>query len=196
MSQRTRARTTGATPRPSKRAIPEPAPSAAPDTTDSAPPATPPSEAHTLSPAELVRALRAVARELEHDPALAQRVALAMAPPADARDAKPDEGSLAAPEMAAEPDAPADLGRVRAFRPRIIAGTSPELGTGVPDPYALAARLGEQGLRAALAELRLGTLRAIVREHKLDSTGHLTRLNDGEKLRALILEQVLGAERT
>ena len=58
---------------------------------------------------------------------------------------------------------------------------------GIPDPFALRARLGERGLRAALDELRLGTLRAIVREHKLDPKGRLKGQNDEQKLRELIL---------
>jgi hypothetical protein len=57
----------------------------------------------------------------------------------------------------------------------------------VPNPFALRERLGEAGLRAALDDLRLGTLRAIVREHQLDPTGKLKGMNDAGKLRALIL---------
>jgi hypothetical protein len=67
-------------------------------------------------------------------------------------------------------------------------GTPPALGPGIPDPFALRERLGPAGLQATLADLRLGTLRAIVREHKLDPSGRIARQNDAERLRALILE--------
>jgi len=55
--------------------------------------------------------------------------------------------------------------------------------------------LGEDGLRAALADLRLGTLRAIVREHKLDPSGKLAGQNDDAKYRALILRAMKRAKR-
>ena len=79
------------------------------------------------------------------------------------------------------------------FVPRLITGTSPELGTGVPDPFTLYRRLGEEGLRAALGELRLGTLRAIVREYTLDPGGRLSGQNDAERMRAAILDAARGA---
>ena len=77
--------------------------------------------------------------------------------------------------------------------PRLITGTSPDLGTGVPDPFALYRRLGAGGLRAALDDLRLGTLRAIVREYTLDPAGRLSGQNDAERLRAAILDAARGA---
>lgn len=76
----------------------------------------------------------------------------------------------------------------RNFRPKLVTGASPDLGAGIPDPFALYGRLGEEGLRAALEELRLGTLRAIAREHGLDPKGTLARQNDAEKLRSAILK--------
>jgi hypothetical protein len=69
------------------------------------------------------------------------------------------------------------------------------LGPGVPDPFALRERLGEDGLREALADLRLGTLRAIVREHRLDPEGTLAGQNDDAKFRALILRATKRAKR-
>jgi hypothetical protein len=54
----------------------------------------------------------------------------------------------------------------------------------------LAAQLGRDGLRATLASLRLGTLRAIVREHGLDRSDRTRRQNDPERLRSLILDAV------
>ncbi|MGZ3601401.1 MAG: hypothetical protein ACXWQ5_17300, partial [Ktedonobacterales bacterium] len=61
-------------------------------------------------------------------------------------------------------------------------------GQGVVDPFALYATRGEDGLGAALDELRLGSLRAIVREHQIDPLGKLAQQNDAEKLRAAILK--------
>lgn len=214
MSQRTHARTTGA----GKRKQPEPGsqPTATPPqpadaghTQDAGPagarataPAarvrraassataasTPP--AGTLSPAldpsSLARTLRAVADELERDPALASRIAAASgqtAAPIDTHPAGHRDGAPTPPDPA--PTAPR---AARTFRPRLITGTAAELGTGIPDPFALRARLGREGLEAALAELRLGTLRAIIREHGLDPAGRLAHLNDAERLRAIILD--------
>lgn len=174
------------------------APSAA---ADPAPELTLPTAAAGVEP--LARALRAMATELERDPALAQRVADAMQPSgASARPGAPPIGEAdavragaatlateATDDTAAAPPMPTT--RVnRSFHPRIITGTPPELGAGVPDPFALAARLGMAGLRVALAELRLGSLRAIVREQRLDPEGRLIGQNDPAKLRALILDAV------
>lgn len=197
MSQPTRARTTaGATPR-KKNLTPQP-PSRAEgkgDQDDLSPqPPLPQGEGGphaeaVLAPETLARTLRAVAAELERDPALARRVAQAISEPP----AKPITPTISTeqPEMEIGP-APKKRGVNQSFRPRLVTGASPELGTGIPDPFALAKRKGEAGLRAALDELRLGTLRAIVREHKLDPSGKLARLNDAEKLREAILAAVRG----
>ena len=148
-----------------------------------------------FAPETLARTLRAVAAELERDPALARRVAQALTEPAPAlaMPIVPTEESerQMAMEMEMEP-APRKRGVNQSFRPRLVTGASPELGSGIPDPFALAKRKGEAGLRTALDELRLGTLRAIVREHKLDPGGKLSRLNDAEKLREAILAAVRG----
>jgi hypothetical protein len=210
LSQRTRDRTTGA----AARSQPEPQ-TKAPDATDAADArptssrgrtttraATPPSPtrqprarrsaaagaagepppAHPLDPDAIARTLRAVADALERDPALARQVAHAAAPPlasADHADASPPPGASRA--------------RARPFQPRLVVGTAPALGPGVPDPFALRAQLGADGLQTALADLRLGTLRAIVREHRLDPAGRVMRQNDAERLRALILEATAAA---
>jgi hypothetical protein len=146
----------------------------------------------TLSPEELARALRAMATELERDPALARRVAGAMrapvvATPLEVADATPD----ATDEKPSQPTRRAG----KAFKPRLVTGAAPTLGTGIPDPFALREQLGEEGLRDALADLRLGTLRAIVREHKLDPSGKLAGQNDEAKYRALILRATKRAKR-
>ena len=214
MSQRTRARTTGAAASPTDR------PDQAPDDNTSAQPAgtsrrarrvaaspePTPAPASTSAPAlplqpdALARALRAVASELERDPALAERVAQAINEPATSG------GASGAAVTASEPARPptrerrahaevddavdgavpaATIGR--SFHPTIVTGIDEALGPGVPDPFALCERLGEDGLREALASLRLGSLRAIVRQHNLDASGALGKLNDAEKLREKIL---------
>ena len=205
MSQRTRARTTGAAAKPTNRAeqveptqqADEPTPAASgaaeqvgvPKTADARPrgkraaPAASPAASLPLQPEALARALRAVATELDRDPALAQRVAQAIndTPAAAAPVALP------APSQAASANEPAPPTIGRSFRPSIVTGVAETLGPGVPDPFALRERLGEAGLREALASLRLGSLRAIIRQHRLDPAGGLSKLNDAEKLRAHIL---------
>jgi|SRR6185312_13223851 len=146
----------------------------------------------TLSPEELVRALRAMAAEIERDPALARRVAGAMR--ATTEIPKP-EAALAAAETVANTSATPTRRGARAFRPRLVTGAAPTLGPGVPDPFALREQLGEDGLREVLADLRLGTLRAIVREHHLDPAGTLAGQNDDTKFRALILRATKRARR-
>jgi hypothetical protein len=177
-------------------------------------------QALPMAPETLARTLRAVAAELERDPALARRVAAAVqdqgnsVPPSSptASGGVPRERGLAGGEASAkngkngkptkaiashEDDAPpatsAKTAKPRPFVPRLITGASPELGTGVPDPFALSRRLGADGLRAALDELRLGTLRAIVREYTLDPAGRLAGQNDAERLRTAILDAARGA---
>jgi hypothetical protein len=156
------------------------APSAAqtPEQPLSLPPALP------LKPEALARALRAVATELERDPALAERVAQAIN---EAPARPPEPASAQASERAASATEPAAPTIGRNFRPTIVTGVAEALGPGVPDPFALCHRLGEAGLREALASLRLGSLRAIVRQHGLDPSGSLGKLNDAEKLRMHIL---------
>lgn len=149
----------------------------------------------TLCPEELARALRAMATELERDPALARRVAGAMRAPVVAA---PPEGAGAAPD--ATEDGPSQPSRParragKAFKPRLVTGAAPALGAGIPDPFALREELGEDGLRDALADLRLGTLRAIVREHQLDPSGKLAGQNDEAKYRTLILRATKRAKR-
>jgi hypothetical protein len=141
-------------------------------------------EQQALSPDEFARALRAIAGELERDPNLAKRVTEAM------RAETPDSASAS---NAPEPE-PAAKKPPRAFRPRVIEGARPDLGPGVPDPFALRVRLGETGLAAALDELRIGSLRAIVREYKLDPTGKTLNGTDAERLRRLILRATASQE--
>ena len=134
-------------------------------------------EQQALTPDEFARALRAIAGELERDPQLAKRVTEAMRAETPAPLTEP---AAPEPELTAKKSA-------RPFRPRVIEGARPDLGPGVPNPFALRARLGETGLAAALDELRIGSLRAIVREYKLDPTGKALKETDAERLRKLIL---------
>ena len=195
MSQRTRSHTTDATAKPTSRAAqpaeaPAPAPAPAPRRAKRTP-ADAPAEPPVVAPAEppsalpmradaLARALRAVATELERDPALAQRVAQAIndVAPSNATTAPAAEAPVTEPE-------PPTVGRK--FRPTIVTGVAEDLGPGVPDPFALRAKLGEAKLKEALASLRMGSLRAIIRQHGLDREGHLIAINDAAKLRAHIL---------
>lgn len=139
-----------------------------------------------LTPEDLARAFRAMATELERDPALARRVAGAMRVPA-AANTPPAEPAERSGDPAGETPAQPTRRAGKAFKPRLVTGAAPALGSGIPDPFALREELGEDGLRAALADLRLGTLRAIVREHRLDPAGQLAGQNDDAKYRALIL---------
>ncbi|HLZ22403.1 MAG TPA: hypothetical protein VKQ30_09795 [Ktedonobacterales bacterium] len=151
----------------------------------------------SFAPEALARTLRAVAAELERDPALARRVAQAVAadsampaaaPSVGASDGRPrPPDGTAAPEHAASPTPRL----ARTFRPKLVSGASPDLGPGIPDPFALYKKLGADDFRTALDELRLGTLRAILREHGLDPKGSLSRQNDVAKLRAAILAAVV-----
>jgi hypothetical protein len=82
----------------------------------------------------------------------------------------------------------------RNFQPRLVTGSAPELGTGIPDPFALRLRLGHHGLQTVLSDLRLGTLRAIVREYRMDPTGRVSRQNDADRLRLLILDATMSRD--
>lgn len=190
MSQRTRSHTTDATAKPTSRAAqPAETPAArrakrtpadtSAGTSLDAPvePLAEPTSELPMRPDALARALRAVATELERDPALAQRVAQAIN-----EVAPPPVAAAEAPDRTPEPPT---VGRK--FRPTIVTGVDEDLGPGVPDPFALRAKLGEAKLKEALASLRMGSLRAIIRQHGLDRDGHLIAVNDAAKLRAHIL---------
>jgi hypothetical protein len=129
--------------------------------------------------------LRLVADEVERNPALALRVAEASSQlPAVPR--ARERAHAQANQVADAARGVAGVG-AQPFTPRLVTGTSPDLGPGIPDPLALRARLGREGLRAALDDLRVGTLRAIVREHQIDPAGHASQQHDAVRLRQLIL---------
>lgn len=211
MSQRTRARTTGATRKPSSSALPVEAEAEteagahaarASNATQAAPPQGGlPIESGTaaLTADALARLLRAIAAEVEQNPQLAGRIAQALTSPPSGDDGErtrkrptvsrarqePTPDSVA--EAAAET---APRSASRRFKPRVVAGAAPEAGMGIPDPFALASQLGVEGLQTLLDDLRLGSLRAIVRTHQLDPDGQHVKQNDTTKLRELILRAV------
>ena len=147
-------------------------------------------DAHPLTPEMIARTLRAVADEMERDSALARRVAAGAGFGADGAPT-----TAMPPESSASPEGAAATPRPRTFRPRLVTGPDAALGPGIPDPFALRAARGAAGLRAVLEELRLGTLRAIIRAHHLDPTGGFARQNDAIRLRALIVEATAGASK-
>jgi hypothetical protein len=151
----------------------------APAPTEDAPP--------SLDPGAIARVLRVVADEVERDPALARRVAAATAQLGSTAPAADSDGMEADHGVRVRRTGPAMVG-TKPFKARIVTGAGPDLGPGIPDPFALRARLGRDGLCAALEELRLGTLRAIVREYHLDATGRTPQHNDATRLRQLIVE--------
>jgi hypothetical protein len=184
LSQRIRSRTTaGATRKRAPARETGAASSASPSPREEQGPATLP-----VSPETLARTLRAVADELERDPSLAQRVASAITGDAAAAAAAEEESANSELARATRPHA------ARSFTPTIIPGISPDLGPGVPDPFALARRLGMDGLRAALAELRRGTLRAMIREQGIAPAAQVARVTDDTRLREMILAAVASAE--
>jgi hypothetical protein len=132
-----------------------------------------------LSPETLARTLRAVADELERDPDLARRIS----------------GAVITSDSTTPPVAQAERVSTASptFRPRLVAGASPDLGPGIPDPFLLWTQRGEKGLQSALEELRLGTLRAMIREYGLAPRSKLADERDADKLRALILREVARA---
>src|SRR6185437_16662544 len=85
----------------------------------------------TLSPDELARALRAMATELERDPALARRVAGAMRAPTVAT---PPEAADVSPDVTDEQPLQPVRRAAKGFKPRLVTGAAPALGTGIPDP--------------------------------------------------------------
>jgi len=215
LSQRARAHTTGVTPDPpqtpegrKKRQTRKGAASEA-SASGSSDPLLITQPAPSADALTLARVLRAVAEEVERDPTLAQRVAATLATSAepalpalhaapvstDAIPAEPAESGHEQETPTGETASETGSRVHQSFQPRIVTGAPPELGPGVPDPFALRERLGEAGLRAALDELRLGSLRAIIREHHLDPTGRLSKQNDASKLRARILSAVAAHDR-
>jgi hypothetical protein len=158
---------------------------------------------------QVVRWLRALADAVERDPALAARVAAsATEPPAGPIELPAEVEEVPAraeplPPVATIPpatEAPAESDlitptlrhtrRGSRYGTPSVAGRAAALGTGIPDPFALFAAEGEEGLRQALATLRVGTLRAIVRAHALDPAGKLSTSTTEKRLITAIIAAV------
>ncbi len=60
----------------------------------------------------------------------------------------------------------------------------------IPDPFVLLRERGEIGLRAALEELELATLRQLVRAHHLDPARISARWTARDRVVTLIVTQV------
>jgi hypothetical protein len=109
----------------------------------------------------LVETLRAVASQVEADPALAARLMAGPAPKAES-----GETAQEAPRPTREVVAPP------------------------LDPFAVLRQAGEQGLQEALASLDLASLKAIVRAYRLDPARISARWTAPERIIELIVEQV------
>lgn len=110
----------------------------------------------------LVETLRAVASQVEADPALAARL-------------------IAGPAIKAEYEAPAQT------PPRLAREVvAPPL-----DPFTVLRQSGEQGLQEALASLDLASLKAIVQAYRIDPARISARWTAPERIIDLIVEQAL-----
>ncbi|MBA3827076.1 MAG: hypothetical protein H0X24_24685 [Ktedonobacterales bacterium] len=164
---------------------------------------------------QLVQWLRALADVVESDPALATRVTqgLATPPPLDAEAPLPlpaaaaasaspftaaDEPSAEPAAVTAPPPTPAaetitptlrHTRKTSRFGPSVT-GRPMELGTGVPNPFTVFSKGGEEGLRRALEALRVGTLRAIIRAHDLDPANKLNAAATEKRLVTAIIAAV------
>jgi hypothetical protein len=127
--------------------------------------------------------LRELANRAERDPVLAAHL----------RDALEASGLLAMAGHSRRPHASAKSPSAATPRPP-HAATSPQASTAsaMPDPYVLLRERGEEGLRAALAELDLAALRAMVRTHRLDPARIAARWTARERVIELIVSQVRG----
>lgn len=123
--------------------------------------------------------LRALAARAEADPSFATQMLAALR-----------ESGLAGALTADTPTARAPRRGARtprgAARPAVPASEAQAL----PDPFALYRSQGAGGLRAALDGLDLASLRAIVRERRLDPARISARWTTRERVITLIEEQV------
>jgi hypothetical protein len=179
------------------------------------------------SPDDLARWLRALADEVERDPALAARVKATtvsddVVPIPETPDVRQPEALTETPSLpqslsAADPSpAPSEMTeevpqeidplpqstsevaapvvrhtrRSSRYGAPTVAGRAADLGSGTPDPFMIYDERGEDGLRQALATLRAGGLRAIIRAHKLDPQGTLAASATERKLIAAIVAAV------
>jgi hypothetical protein len=120
--------------------------------------------------------LRALAKRAESDAAFAAQML----------DAARESGLTSALSDAAPlPAAPRPATRSRKSTSATPAPTAP-----APDPFAVYRAQGVEGLRAALDALDLPTLRAIVRDRRLDPARISARWTARERVISLIVDQV------
>lgn len=118
--------------------------------------------------------LRALAKRAESDAAFAAQML----------DAARESGLTGAlGDVTSQPTAPRPSTRSRKSAPAAPA-------TPAPDPFAIFRAQGVEGLRAALGALDLSTLRAIVRERRLDPARISARWTARERVISLIVDQV------
>ena len=130
------------------------------------------------TPKRVARFLRALATRVEQDATLATHIAACLR----------ESGLLV--DGAVERDA-ATPPRNRQRRADGGASASrPPNQDSTLDPFALWRASGEDALRQRLGELSLPELRTIVRAHRLDPARVSSRWTAGERVAALILEQV------
>ena len=124
--------------------------------------------------------LRALAARAESDPSLAAQLVATLR-----------ESGLAS-ALTGEASVTASAPRARGARQRSL--TRPVDATSEtpppPDPFALYRAQGENGLRTALEGMELATLRAIVRERRLDPARISARWTTRERVIGLIVDQV------
>ena len=153
------------------------------------------------APPPLAQWLRALADEVERDPALAARLRdrvqpplAALATPTATHNALPEALVAPSPALISAPEPPASSlthrRRATRFGGPAVVGRGADLGHGIPDPFALLAERGVEGLRAALQSLRAGTLRAIIRAHQLDPAGKLPESATEQRLVTAIIAAV------
>lgn len=118
--------------------------------------------------------LRALAKRAESDAAFAAQML----------DAARESGLTGALGDAA-PQPPAPHPSTRSHKSAPAAPATP-----APDPFAIFRAQGVEGLRAALGALDLPTLRAIVRERRLDPARISARWTARERVISLIVDQV------
>ncbi|HEY7974583.1 MAG TPA: hypothetical protein VID72_04520 [Ktedonobacterales bacterium] len=123
--------------------------------------------------------LRALAKRAESDAAFAAQML----------DAARESGLSSALDSAAVQQPPQAAAHP-STRSRKAAPAPPAPAGAAPDPFAVYRTQGVEGLRAALDALDLPTLRAIVRERRLDPARISARWTARERVISLIVDQV------
>ncbi|HET9109943.1 MAG TPA: hypothetical protein VFN78_03865 [Ktedonobacterales bacterium] len=123
--------------------------------------------------------LRALAKRAEGDSAFAAQLLATLR-----------ESGLASALTGEAPSASAPRARTARTRALTRPVEAASETTAPPDPFALFRSQGEDGLRAALDGMELATLRAIVRERRLDPARISARWTTRERVIALIVDQV------